>query len=212
MIEQNLALMRSEGVPDAMIEALREPLKTAITAARDGDAATAEAALREIFGRTWDDLPADQQALVGTRDVFIERSLRQSRADLGSAWFRSLLKSNAGEDWARVAKPVLGIYGGRDVQVVASQNAPALADALEDAGNADHRVVTIADANHLFQRARTGAFSEYGELEPVFHPDVLPLLVDWVTSHAGEPPAVSPLPTGTPAPTTIPTPAASASG
>ena len=64
--------------------------------------------------------------------------------------------------------PVLGVFGGKDVQVVAEQNAPLMEAQLAD-GHPASRVVTLPDANHLFQAAGTGSVAEYGTLEPVVH-------------------------------------------
>ena len=57
--------------------------------------------------------------------------------------------------------------------------------ALAAAGNDQVTIITLPDANHLFQSAVTGAVGEYGSLEQTFTPDFLPTLVDWVTTHAG---------------------------
>jgi len=82
--------------------------------------------------------------------------------------------------------PVLGVFGGKDVQVVADQNAPLMEAQLAN-GHPASRVVTLADANHLFQAAGTGSVAEYGVLEPVFTPDFLPLVTAWVAEQAGLP-------------------------
>ena len=97
----------------------------------------------------------------------------------------SLLRSDAGAAWARVHAPVLGLFGGKDVQVPAVSQAPALTAALQAAGDADVTVTTIPDANHLFQSAQTGSVGEYGSLEQTFTPTFLPTLVEWVVAHAG---------------------------
>ncbi len=70
----------------------------------------------------------------------------------------------------------------------ALKSAPSLTSALEGAGNADHGVVTLPDASHLFQPAVSGAVTEYGTLPQTFTADFLPLLVDWVTQHAAAAP------------------------
>ena len=49
----------------------------------------------------------------------------------------------------------------------------------------DFEIVTLPDANHLFQASETGAMEEYPELEPVFTADFLPTLVDWVVERTG---------------------------
>lgn len=75
------------------------------------------------------------------------------------------------------------MFGGKDVQVPVDQNAPAIEAALEEAGNEDYTIVTLPDANHLFQKAEIGSLSEYSTLEPVFTPDFVPTLVEWLETH-----------------------------
>ncbi len=102
-----------------------------------------------------------------------------------SDWFRSLLAYDPTPDWSQVTVPVLSIFGGKDVQVIAESNELALRAALDTAGNDDVTVVSIPDANHLFQEADTGAVSEYGQLEPEFIDGFLETVVDWMVVRAG---------------------------
>ena len=67
---------------------------------------------------------------------------------------------------------MLAIFGGKDVQVDAEQNAPVLEAALEQGGNEDYEIVVLEDANHLFQKADTGSLSEYTTLPAEFIPDL----------------------------------------
>jgi len=184
LIAQNEAILRAAGEAEDEIAAARAFAEAVMPAARDGDVEAVERAGREYFGGLWDRLDPDQQALAGPRAEFIERRAGQL-AIYATDWFRSLLAYDAEQDWARVTVPVLGLFGARDVQVVREQNEPALREALESAGNDDFEIVVLPDANHLFQSAETGAFDEYGTLEPEFTADFLPTLVDWVTAHAG---------------------------
>jgi hypothetical protein len=148
-----------------------------------GDIEAAEAVLRESLGEAWDRQPEETRALLGEREVFVETQVAAQLPSLGSDWFRSLLASDAGRDWGRVKVPVLGVFGGRDVQVVAAQNEPALRAALAAAGNTLSRTVVLPTANHLFQDALTGAVTEYGTLPAEFTPELLPLVTEWVTEQ-----------------------------
>ena len=78
---------------------------------------------------------------------------------------------------------MLAIFGGKDVQVDAEQNAPAVEAALAEAGNEDYEVVVLPEANHLFQAAETGGFSEYTTLPGEFTPDLLPTIIEWLQAH-----------------------------
>jgi dienelactone hydrolase len=185
MVAQNEAIARSQGADDDQVAAARDVAARALPAARDGDEAALQTTLREYFGSLWDDTPVGDRAVLGEREAFVDRQLDGALGQYGSDWFRSLLAYDPGPDWRRVGVPVLGLYGGRDVQVVTQQNAAALRSALQAGGNEDVEIVVFDDANHLFQASRTGAVGEYGTLAAEFTPDFLPALVAWVTARAG---------------------------
>ena len=52
-------------------------------------------------------------------------------------------------------------------------------------GHPASRVVTLPDANHLFQAAETGGLAESGTLPAEFTPEFLPLVTGWVAEVAG---------------------------
>ncbi len=79
--------------------------------------------------------------------------------------------------------PVLAVFGGKDVQVPADQNSAALDVALKMAKNKDYKIITLPDANHLFQTAVTGALTEYASLKPDFTADFIPTLIEWLNIH-----------------------------
>lgn len=185
LVAQNEALMRSSGEPVEEIEHATAHAAEILPLARDGDVATAEAVAADYFGALWDRQSAEDRAVLGERESFIERQVQTNVDTYTSDWYRSLLAYDPGPDWSRVTVPVLGLFGAKDVQVVLEQNEPALRAALESAGNEDFETVVFPDANHLFQAADTGALQEYSELDPEFTPDFLPTIVDWVTARVG---------------------------
>ncbi len=75
---------------------------------------------------------------------------------LFSPWFVSLLQSDAGAAWAAGPAPVLGLFGGKDVQVPALSQAPALQAAL-DGGRQPGR-----DHHHAPGRQPPVPVGEYG--------------------------------------------------
>ncbi len=185
ILAQNEAIARSQGASEEELAQARDVDERALPAARDGDEATLEATLRDYLGSLWDDASAEDRAVLGEREPFIDRQLEGMLARYRSDWFRSFLAYDPAPDWRRVNVPVLGLFGGRDVQVVTEQNEPALRTALEAAGNEDVEIVVFDDANHLFQASESGAIEEYASLAPEFTPEFLPTLVEWVTARAG---------------------------
>jgi pimeloyl-ACP methyl ester carboxylesterase len=185
LVAQNEALLRSTGATDAEVATVRAFAERALSAARDGDLDVAEQAVRDYYGGVWDGLDATARAVAGERTEYIERQVGALLPVYGSEQFRSLLSADPEADWERVRVPVLGVFGGKDVQVVLEQNEPALRAALEAAGNEDHGTIIFPDANHLFQTAETGAIEEYGSLAPEFTPGFVDAIVDWVVERAG---------------------------
>ena len=62
------------------------------------------------------------------------------------------------------------------------------------AGNEDVTTLTMPDANHLFQEADTGAFSEYARLEPEFIDGLVETVVDWMVAPVASTPKPLPPP------------------
>jgi pimeloyl-ACP methyl ester carboxylesterase len=184
LVDQQAAILRAEGGSEDEVALAREFAVEAMPLARDGDQEGFAAAARDYFSKLWNGLSEEERVIAGDRETFLDRQV-QALSGLQSGWARSLLAYDPAPDWAKVSVPVLGLYGGKDVQVVADQNESALRDALEREGGTNLDIVVFPDANHLFQASRTGAVSEYTTLEPSFTPEFLPTLVDWVTEQAG---------------------------
>lgn len=81
---------------------------------------------------------------------------------------------------AKVKCPVLALNGEKDIQVSARENLEAIRDALQKGGNRQVKTVSFPGLNHLFQECKTGAMSEYAEIEQTFSPEVLKVMDDWI--------------------------------
>jgi uncharacterized protein len=97
-----------------------------------------------------------------------------------SPWFRYFLKFDPAEFLQKVTCPVLALNGGKDVQVDASENLPAIKDALEKGGNKNFKIIEMPGMNHLFQTAKTGEVNEYGTITETMSPKVLQIIGDWI--------------------------------
>jgi pimeloyl-ACP methyl ester carboxylesterase len=94
------------------------------------------------------------------------------------AWARNFLAYDPGPTLRALHIPVLALVGGKDVQVVAAQNMPALRAAL--AGNPRAKVMELPGLNHLFQTAGTGSPAEYGKIDETIAPSALKIMGDWI--------------------------------
>lgn len=185
IVAQNGALLRSAGESEAFAAAAEAFAAEVMPFARDGDVETVKTMTEAFYGEMWDNLSEHNRAVAGDRESYAERSAAREVGIYTSDWFRSFLEYDPTDDWSQVTVPVLGIFAGKDVQVLAEQNESVLRAALKAAGNEDFETVVFPEANHLFQAADTGAFAEYAQLEPEFVDGFVEAVVDWMVVRAG---------------------------
>ena len=75
--------------------------------------------------------------------------------------------------------PVLALNGTKDIQVEPESNLGALRKGLP--ANPKNRIKAIEGVNHMFQRCATGAISEYRQIEETISPEVLEIIVEWMS-------------------------------
>ncbi|MBL0157256.1 MAG: alpha/beta fold hydrolase [Bryobacterales bacterium] len=108
----------------------------------------------------------------------------QLRAAL-TPWSRYFMLYDPGPTLEKVKCPVLALNGEKDLQVLPEQNLPALEAALRRGGNKDVTIVRLPGLNHLFQTAKTGQPTEYGQIEETMSPTMLEPLAKWIRRHVG---------------------------
>jgi fermentation-respiration switch protein FrsA (DUF1100 family) len=166
---QNREIMEVENTPASVIEWRLGWLDQVIEiAASDLSRAEAAAAMDEVVEEAATDvpLPGIEEELGEVTEVFLDPPMRAFLRHDPAVWL------------TQVEVPVLAVIGELDTQVSATDNIPALEEAL--AGNPDATVMELVELNHLFQHAETGAISEYFEIEETFAPEVLDLIGDWI--------------------------------
>ncbi|MEK6553278.1 MAG: alpha/beta hydrolase, partial [Bacteroidota bacterium] len=97
-----------------------------------------------------------------------------------SQWFRFFIKYDPRPMIEQVTVPVLALNGEKDLQVSPFQNLPEIEKALKAGGNKNFKTVELPGLNHLFQPAKTGGVSEYGNIETTFSEDALRIMKDWI--------------------------------
>ena len=99
---------------------------------------------------------------------------------LSSKWFTEFIRLDPAFYIEKVKCPVLALNGSKDVQVIASQNLPAIENALIKAGNKDFKIMELEGLNHLFQECETGLPNEYREIEQTLSPLLLDEIKKWI--------------------------------
>ncbi|MEZ4668058.1 MAG: alpha/beta fold hydrolase [Anaerolineae bacterium] len=182
LLLQNKLIMQAGGAGDEQIQLQLDFLQQAFGLMEKGDTEAIQKLAEETARQQFDMLTDEQRKTAGSIEEAVANA-QQGAASLMTPWFKYFVNYNPGEDWAKTTVPVLALFGGKDTQVDGGQNAPAMEAALKQAGNTDYSIVTLPDANHLFQSATSGAPSEYGTLKQEFTADFLPTVVDWVLKH-----------------------------
>lgn len=104
----------------------------------------------------------------------------QTAAVMSSDWYRWFVVHDPAASLRAADMPILAIYGGKDLQVPADQNAPVLT-----ALNPRAEIRVFDAVNHLLQPADTGLPAEYGAIAVTIDPAVLEAVVDWTARRSG---------------------------
>jgi len=178
-----IVMMAGTGVPgDQILPAQSEAIEVAGGKNRE---AAAKDAVKERAMLTLVETEKDEAAL--------EKELREKMtgdvpdAQIGAAikqltspWFRYFLTYDPATALRKVTCPVLAINGELDKQVLPNQNLPPIRKALEEARNKHFEIDEMPELNHLFQTAKTGALSEYAEIEETIAPVALEKMGSWI--------------------------------
>jgi hypothetical protein len=100
-----------------------------------------------------------------------------------SPWFRYFLTHEPAPVLRQVKCPVLALCGEKDVQVPPRENLSLIEKALKEGGNKDVTVAELKDLNHLFQTCKTGALSEYAQIDETFAPTALERISEWILAR-----------------------------
>tara|TARA_B100000945_G_C20402725_1_gene608238 strand:+ start:186 stop:1598 length:1413 start_codon:yes stop_codon:yes gene_type:complete len=99
-------------------------------------------------------------------------------------WMKFFLAHDPADDWRRTRCHVLAVFGGKDLQVSASQNAPVMESLLARRPRGKHAILEYKSLNHLLQHAETGNVSEYGTIEETIAEDVLEQMVQFILDQS----------------------------
>jgi hypothetical protein len=165
-------------------------LQSALTAkaygAPDGYIAKRKAFDRELYRAILS--AQSESSAVDRAKVLVARGLADKIVDANEAatlaqdattpWERYFLAYDPGPALAQLSVPVLVLNGSLDVQVPAKENLDAARESLKNNRNAT--VMELPGMNHLLQDARTGAPSEYNDIEETMSPTALKIITDWL--------------------------------
>lgn len=106
--------------------------------------------------------------------------VQQTLSSYQIPWFKYFISFDPAVYLVKVKCPVLAINGSLDFQVACTANLAGIKAALEKGGNKRFEIVPMEGLNHLFQKANTGAGTEYETIEETFNPVALQKISSWI--------------------------------
>lgn len=164
--EQQKAMLRAQGMSDEMIQFssnANAQLFDIIEASNSRE--EADSLLRQLV-KGW-----------GYNEELTEQTVSQ----LTLPWMYYFMKYDSTEAIVKVNCPALLLNGSKDLQVLVSQNFPAYEKIIADYGKTNLTLREMPDLNHLFQHCETGSIDEYATIDETISPEVLEMLVEFVT-------------------------------
>lgn len=186
MAEQNAAVMRSAGMSASISESFKSlytqlvpaiinapdtitAINNALPILTNWQASVDTAGLHQLGFKTPDDN---------------RQFLKEQITILSSPWFKYFIHFDPQPYLTKLKKvKVLALNGSKDIQVVASQNLPAIKSALISGKTKNFEVKELPGLNHLFQTCTTCTVPEYGKLEETMAPVVLQTIATWLNQN-----------------------------
>jgi uncharacterized protein len=184
LVEQVAAITKASGAEQATVDqqaALQRQVLDAVISGKGIEELQAD--LIKQTRAAAEQLPEPQRQALGDLDKWADQTVKSQFAALQSPWMKFFLTHDPAPVLEKVKAPVLALFGGKDTQVIAATNEPAVKAALQKGGNQNVTTKVFADANHLFQAAETGSPNEYTTLKPDFAPGVVDMITAWVVSQ-----------------------------
>lgn len=180
LVAQQGLILKASGVPEARVAEATAAMARMVAIIRENpDLKDAEAKLKAVHAEAVAALPEAERKAMAESDPN-----GAGLARLTTPWMRTFIVHDPRPTLAKVRCPVLAVNGELDLQVPCKDNLDAIAQALASAGNTELTARPMPGLNHLFQRCKTGAPSEYGQIEETITPDVLKLVGDWIADQA----------------------------
>ena len=153
----------------------RDDALYALLATKKFDDAAREA-IRTNVRESIAEMSPELRAALGVNESSIDMRMRM----ILNPWFVELSLYDPRTTLPDIRCPVLALFGTRDTQVAAEPNETSMRRIFAASGNRDVTLRTFPGLNHLFQHAKTGAPSEYGNIDETMAPDVLEAVSKWI--------------------------------
>ncbi len=178
---QTEAMMRAADTDDTEIEIATTINRAVIAAALETSPGTDYSAeLEPVIADVIQTLPESVREEAAKN---LRLGIRNSMPRMQGKWMRFFLAYDPRPALRNIKRPVLAIWGSKDVQVLPDLNRPEVEKALIEGGNTDYTMVELEGLNHMFQQADTGSISEYASIQETFNPKALDTIGDWIIAR-----------------------------
>lgn len=139
----------------------------------------------EIVAKAEHEQPAAEQlrAILREQAHMAPEQMENQVRTLLSPFFRSFLLFDPKQVFPYVKRPLLAIYGDKDLQVPAREHSRALRQLLPKDAAGRQEILVLPRLNHLFQEARKGTPEEYAVIEQTMSPKVLDAISGWLLQN-----------------------------
>lgn len=185
MVEQNMALLKANGMSDSAslaYGALYRQLAPAILAS--ADTAEAHKKGRAVFD-SWFATQTDAVIkTLGLRESFKQNIyLKKFTQELFTPWFKHFMQADPTPYLEKLSCKVLALNGEKDIQVVATPNLEGIRNALKKSKSRLYDIVFLPGLNHLMQTCQKCTPQEYGKLEETISPAALSAISNWLSKN-----------------------------
>lgn len=136
----------------------------------------------KIIGDIFDQIIADKDPVISETSTLPKEliaNIQQSLPALKTPYIKELLKLDISAELPKIKCPLLAINGTKDVQVNYKKNLSIIESGVKSPKTCVH---PFEGLNHLFQHCKTGAVTEYKEIEETISEDVLNKILHWIKS------------------------------
>lgn len=179
ILNQTRKIAALAGVPEKVLAMQDSMLEKVVAQIKSGEPFPDNFA--ETLAADFADLSDEEKQKFAMADVG-----QKTIAALDNPWMKHFVRYDPQPTLKQLNCPTLSLIGSLDIQVDPALNVPAIESALargEGRPAVDFTQKTLPELNHLFQRAKTGAVSEYISIEETLNERMLQEVSDWLTSR-----------------------------
>ena len=136
---------------------------------------------QKVLGNIFDQIIEDKDPIIPetTLPQELVANLKHNLPALKTPYMKELLKVDVSADLPKIKCPLLAINGTKDVQVNCQKNLSIIENGVKSPKTC---VQPFEGLNHLFQHCKTGAVTEYKEIEETISEEVLNKILQWIKS------------------------------